>query len=66
MQTFKFSREVILGLIRSNLPNQQVEHPRIPVFQRPVMPLKPEFDSISGKPEESLTMLAPLRRPRSS
>jgi L-lactate dehydrogenase complex protein LldG len=44
MQTFKFSREVILGLIRSNLPNQQVEHPRIPVFQRPVMPLKPEFE----------------------
>jgi L-lactate dehydrogenase complex protein LldG len=44
MQTFKFSREVILGLIRSNLPKQQVEHPRIPVFQRPVMPLKPEFE----------------------
>jgi L-lactate dehydrogenase complex protein LldG len=44
MPTFQFSREVILGAIRSNLPKQQVEHPRIPVFQRSVMPLKPEFE----------------------
>jgi L-lactate dehydrogenase complex protein LldG len=44
MQTFKFNREVILGAIRSNLPKQEVEHPRIPVFQRPVTPLKPEFE----------------------
>jgi L-lactate dehydrogenase complex protein LldG len=44
MQTFKFNREVILGAIRSNLPKQQVEHPRIPVFQRRVTPLKPEFE----------------------
>jgi len=29
MQTFKFSREVILAAIRSNLPQQQVEHPVI-------------------------------------
>jgi L-lactate dehydrogenase complex protein LldG len=44
MQTYKFSREVILGAIRSNLPKQQVEHPRIPVFQRSTMPLKSEFE----------------------
>ena len=44
MQTFKFNREVILGAIRSNLPKQQVEHPRIRVFQRPATPLKPEFE----------------------
>jgi L-lactate dehydrogenase complex protein LldG len=44
MQTYKFSREVILGAIRSNLPKQQVEHPRIPVFQRPNVPLKSEFE----------------------
>ena len=44
MQTFKFSREVILGAIRSNLPKQEVEHPRIPVFQRPSRPLKSEFE----------------------
>src|SRR5260370_38260030 len=44
MQTYKFSREAILGAIRSNLPDQQVEHPRIPVFQRPNMPLKSEFE----------------------
>jgi L-lactate dehydrogenase complex protein LldG len=44
MQTFKFNREVILGAIRSNLPKQHVEHPRIPVFHRPTTPLKPEFE----------------------
>jgi L-lactate dehydrogenase complex protein LldG len=44
MQTFKFNREVILGAIRSNLPKQQVEHPRIPVFQRTDSPLKSEFE----------------------
>jgi L-lactate dehydrogenase complex protein LldG len=44
MQTFKFNREVILGAIRSNLPKQQVEHPRIPVFQHPDRPLKSEFE----------------------
>jgi L-lactate dehydrogenase complex protein LldG len=44
MQTYKFSREIILGAIRSNLPKQQVEHPRIPVFQRPNVPLKSEFE----------------------
>jgi L-lactate dehydrogenase complex protein LldG len=44
MQTYKFSREVILGAIRSNLPKQQVEHPRIPVFQGPTTPLKAEFE----------------------
>lgn len=44
MQTFKFNREVILGAIRSNLPKQRVEHPRIPVFQRSDSPLKSEFE----------------------
>lgn len=44
MQTSKSSRETILGAIRSNLPKQQVEHPRIPVFQRPDSPLKSEFE----------------------
>jgi L-lactate dehydrogenase complex protein LldG len=46
MQTFKFSREVILAAIRSNLPQQQVEHPRIPIFQRPDRPLKAEFEQL--------------------
>jgi L-lactate dehydrogenase complex protein LldG len=46
MQTFTFSREVILAAIRSNLPQQQVEHPRIPVFQRPDRPLKSEFEQL--------------------
>jgi L-lactate dehydrogenase complex protein LldG len=46
MQTFKFSREVILAAIRSNLPQQQVGHPGIPVFQRPNRPLKPEFEQL--------------------
>jgi len=44
MQTFKFSREVILAAIRSNLPQQQVEHPVIPVFQRPDRPFQSEFE----------------------
>jgi L-lactate dehydrogenase complex protein LldG len=44
MQTFKVSREVILGAIRSNLPTQQVDPPRIPVVQRPNKSLKPEFE----------------------
>jgi L-lactate dehydrogenase complex protein LldG len=44
MQTFKLSREAILGAVRSNLPRQQVEHPRIPVFQRSATPLKPAFE----------------------
>jgi L-lactate dehydrogenase complex protein LldG len=46
MQTFKFSREVILGAIRSNTPKQQVEHPRIPIFQRANEPLKSEFERL--------------------
>jgi hypothetical protein len=44
MPTFQFSREVILSAIRANVPKQQVEHPGIPVFQRSVVPLKPEFE----------------------
>jgi L-lactate dehydrogenase complex protein LldG len=44
MQTFKFNREVILGAIRSSLPKDKVEHPRIPVFQRTDRPLKSEFE----------------------
>jgi L-lactate dehydrogenase complex protein LldG len=46
MPTFKFSREVILGVIRSNIPKQQVEHPRIPVFQRSGRHLKSEFEQL--------------------
>jgi L-lactate dehydrogenase complex protein LldG len=46
MQTFKFSREVILGTIRSNTPKQQVEHPGIPVFQHPDTPRKSEFERL--------------------
>jgi L-lactate dehydrogenase complex protein LldG len=44
MQTFKSSRETILSAIRANLPKQQVEHPRIPAFQRPDDALKPAFE----------------------
>jgi L-lactate dehydrogenase complex protein LldG len=44
MQTFRFSREVILAAIRSNLPKEAVEHPRLPVFQRPNQALKSEFE----------------------
>jgi L-lactate dehydrogenase complex protein LldG len=44
MQTFKNSRETILNAIRANLPKQQVEHPRIPAFQRPDGPLKAAFE----------------------
>jgi L-lactate dehydrogenase complex protein LldG len=38
------SREAILGAIRENLPKTAVEHPRIPVFQRPAGPLKLAFE----------------------
>jgi hypothetical protein len=38
------SRQAILNAIRANLPKQQVDHPRIPVFQRRDSPLKPEFE----------------------
>jgi L-lactate dehydrogenase complex protein LldG len=44
MQTFKSSRETVLSAIRANLPKQQVEHPRIPAFQRPDRALKPAFE----------------------
>jgi L-lactate dehydrogenase complex protein LldG len=44
MQASKSSREAILNAIRYNLPKQQMEHPRIPVFQRPDEPLKPAFE----------------------
>jgi len=44
MPASKSSRESILSAIRNNLPKQQVEHPRIPVFQRPAGPLKPAFE----------------------
>jgi L-lactate dehydrogenase complex protein LldG len=44
MQTYNSSRADILSAIRSNLPAQRVEHPRIPVFQRPAGPLKPVFE----------------------
>jgi len=46
MPTFQFSREVILGAIRSNVPKQQVEHPRIPVFQHADIPLKSAFERL--------------------
>jgi L-lactate dehydrogenase complex protein LldG len=44
MQTSKTSRETILEAIRVNLPKNEVEHPRIPVFQRSEIPLKSEFE----------------------
>lgn len=44
MQTSKTSRAAIFDVIRSNLPGTKVEHPRIPVFQRPAGPLKPVFE----------------------
>jgi hypothetical protein len=64
MQTFKVSREVILGAIRSNLPTQQVDPPRIPVFQRPNKSLKPEFDQHLQQAGGPLTILAAWRRLR--
>lgn len=44
MQTHNSSRADILSAIRSNLPAQKVEHPQIPVFQRPAGPLKATFE----------------------
>ena len=44
MPTCKISRETILSAIRNNLPQRQLEHPRIPSFQRPAGPLKPVFE----------------------
>ena len=44
MQTSRTSRETILEAIRVNLPKNEVEHPRIPVFQRSEIPLKSEFE----------------------
>jgi L-lactate dehydrogenase complex protein LldG len=43
MQT-NSSREAILEAIRSNLPKNKMEHPRIPVFQLAYTPLKPVFE----------------------
>ena len=44
MQTSNSSRAAILEAIRSSLPKNKVEHPRIPVFQRMDKPFKPEFE----------------------
>lgn len=44
MQTSNSSRETILGAIRSSLPKNEVEHPRIPRFQRSDERLKTEFE----------------------
>jgi L-lactate dehydrogenase complex protein LldG len=44
MQTSNSSREAILEAIRSSLPKNKVEHPRIPVFQRSDRPLRSEFE----------------------
>src|SRR5215471_12483801 len=44
MQPSKSSREAILSAIRSNLPKQEVEHPRIPAFPGPNRALKPVFE----------------------
>ena len=47
MENTSSSRQAILNAIRySNflLPKQEAELPQIPVFQRPDMPLKPEFE----------------------
>ena len=38
------SRETIFGAIRANLPDMKVEHPGIPVFQRPTVNLKLLFE----------------------
>jgi L-lactate dehydrogenase complex protein LldG len=46
MQKPNISRDVILNAIRYNVPKQQVDHPPIPVFQRPERPLKPEFERL--------------------
>ena len=37
------SRETILNAIRTNLPKQRVDYPRIPAFKHASTPLKPEF-----------------------
>jgi L-lactate dehydrogenase complex protein LldG len=44
MQMVRNSREAILNAIRNNLPQQRVEHPGIPSFQRLGGPLKPVFE----------------------
>ena len=44
MQTSKSSREEILFNVRLFLPDQKVEQPRIPTFQRPGGSLKSEFE----------------------
>jgi L-lactate dehydrogenase complex protein LldG len=44
MQTDRNSREAILNAIRGNLPQQRVEHPGIPTFQRPAGSLKAAFE----------------------
>jgi L-lactate dehydrogenase complex protein LldG len=46
MKTSKTSREAILGVIRSSLPKNKVEHPQIPVFRRSDRPLKSEFEQL--------------------
>lgn len=44
MQMSNTSRADILSAIRDNLPKQNVEHPRIPAFQRPAGPRKAAFE----------------------
>jgi L-lactate dehydrogenase complex protein LldG len=44
MRTVRNSREAILNAIQDNLPQQRVEHPGIPTFQRPRGPLKLAFE----------------------
>jgi L-lactate dehydrogenase complex protein LldG len=44
MQTSNNSRDAILEGIRSSLPQNKVEHPQIPVFQRTDRPLQSEFE----------------------
>jgi L-lactate dehydrogenase complex protein LldG len=44
MQMVRTSRETILNAIRDNLPQQRVEHPGIPNFQRPSGSVKLAFE----------------------
>jgi L-lactate dehydrogenase complex protein LldG len=44
MQMSNNSRQSILSAIRDNLPEEKVEHPRIPVFRGPAVSLKALFE----------------------
>jgi len=44
METSKTNRETIFNAIRASLPDMKVEHPGIPVFQRPAAHLQELFE----------------------